>query len=971
MSYHLKTRIAITVSLLTLGFMSLLSWLALSYFEEEFKAATFSHLSDSLSITASGISSRIEHALQTLETIRETMPADTLDNPESMQAFLDKQDTSLLTFDNGIILFSPDGPLLAVAPRQQDVIGMDFAFRDYIKVTLQTKQPYISAPFISRQQHQHPIIMLTEPVFDDNGEIVAILGGSFDLYGNNFLQTLVNSKVGQAGYYLMIDQKGTMIVHPKRENILRSLDHFFPQKQIIEFLKTSRGRVTKMTMGGQEMIGAFQHVTPVDWTLIALSPLEESDQPINHARTFLVIALTILSVVTVLVVRFLSNRLISPLVDLAEKVRLQTSQLEEPLVLETSSYQELGDLAHSIQLLMTEVSAKRKGLKNQLTFLQNLIDTIPGPIFYKDAEYRYLGCNSAFSEYIGIPRNELIGKTVFDIAPPDLAKVYHQADVDLWERGGEQVYETSVKYADDSLHDVIYYKKVFNDVNGDPAGMIGTFLDISDRKISEQALLASEKRFRLLVENAADAFFLHDIEGQILDVNLQACKSLGYTREELLAMKVPDLSIDFGQEAIKQLKAQLETGDKVTIEDHHRCKDGTIVPVEVSLCRIEQDGGLMIALARDISDRKRAKETLQQALHDSQTAKKQVDNILRSAADGLIVTDQRDRVTHINHIAEEMLNVTAKKVKGQAFTKLFIDPLLREQAKVFLNETDQDSHQLDFKINLSGTQFPLIIQARSSMLRTEEGKPAGVVTLLRDVSRERELDQIKSEFISTAAHEMRTPMAVILGYIEILMDSEQFGHFPAEKQQEFLGEAYRKGEALTQIIDDLFDISRIEAGLPLPIDKRDCDLEELVNHVVRRYEKHIKKHHFRVEFGGNTIVLADCNKMTQVFENLISNAVKYSPDGGEIKVTSNLQEDYLRIDLEDQGSGMSKEQVERIFDKFYRADNSNTAITGLGLGMSIVKAIIEGHDGRIWVESTIGKGTCVSVNIPYKRTFSS
>jgi PAS domain S-box-containing protein len=659
--------------------------------------------------------------------------------------------------------------------------------------------------------------------------------------------------------------------------------------------------------------------------------------------------------------------LISPLVNLTDKVRLLARRQDDSLVLEASEYKELGDLANSVQRLITDVSIKRKDLNDQLVFLQNLIDTIPEPIFYKDKDFKYLGCNKAFEKYLGLPRIKLIGKSVFDLASPDLAKIYHQADIDLWESGKEQRYEASVKYADDSLHDVIYYKKLFNDTNGDPAGMIGLFLDITDRKISEQALLDSEKRFRLLVENAADAFFLYDEEGRILDVNQQACSSLGYTREELSTMKITELSVNFDLNLLKELQEQVKTDYKTTIEDCYHCKDGRTFPVEISLCHIEQDGGMIIALARDISERKRDEEELKHALNEARTAKQQVDNILRSAADGLVVTNRRRRVTHINQIAESILGVSAEEVIGQAFTKLFTDRQLREQVKTFLAASDLGSRQLDFRLNLSGVHFPRIVQARSSVLRAESGEVAGVVTLLHDVTRERELDQIKSEFISTAAHEMRTPMSVIMGYIEMLMDKGQFGHFSTEKQQQFLAEAYRKSEALSQIVDDLFDISRMEAGLPLPIEKAECDIHKVLREVIHHYQGHTTKHQFKTVLDDEAWVHADCNKMTQVFENLISKSIKYSPNGGEIAIKSTLRDELLRIDIEDQGRGMSTEQIERVFDKFYRADSSDTAVSGLGLGMSIVKAIVEGHGGRIRVESTVGRGTCVLLEIPSSR----
>jgi len=229
----------------------------------------------------------------------------------------------------------------------------------------------------------------------------------------------------------------------------------------------------------------------------------------------------------------------------------------------------------------------------------------------------------------------------------------------------------------------------------------------------------------------------------------------------------------------------------------------------------------------------------------------------------------------------------------------------------------------------------------------------------------RQTDRMKNEFISTAAHELRTPLTSVVGYAELLLHPETVGGLAETQRREFLQEIYEKAGALAKIVDDLLDISRIEAGHAVPLQKEPCDLGELVRREVAHLQLQAPGH--RIELllpAGGAPVVVDRHKLVQVLENLVGNAVKFSPAGGVIRVSVDAAAGSCQVAVADEGIGMTPEQVARVFDKFYRADASNTATGGLGLGMSIVRQIVETHGGRIWVESEPGKGTTVRFSVP-------
>lgn len=247
---------------------------------------------------------------------------------------------------------------------------------------------------------------------------------------------------------------------------------------------------------------------------------------------------------------------------------------------------------------------------------------------------------------------------------------------------------------------------------------------------------------------------------------------------------------------------------------------------------------------------------------------------------------------------------------------------------------------------------------------------AGIAPLFKTIEASRAVllanDRMKSEIISTAAHELKTPLTSILGYTEILLNPEVYSHGDNWNRQELLKEIYAKGEALAGIVDSMLDLHRIESGRPIPLDMGECDLSQTLKKEVDFFQLNHQTHHLQFAQTSSQPILVRCDthKIIQVLENLLGNAVKYSPAGSRIRVELRQQESDVHISVADEGIGMSEEVLARVFDKFYRADASNTAVQGFGLGMSVVKQIVEAHGGHIRIESSPKAGTLVHCCIP-------
>lgn len=370
-------------------------------------------------------------------------------------------------------------------------------------------------------------------------------------------------------------------------------------------------------------------------------------------------------------------------------------------------------------------------------------------------------------------------------------------------------------------------------------------------------------------------------------------------------------------------------------------------------------------LTAEVAERTQAQMALSQALEDSRCDREKLDGILRSVGDGLVVTDHQLRVLHMNAAAERLLEVPFEKALGQPLDRLVLTVNLADKLQSLLSGTSS-ARSFDFELPGDNPKQPLVYRARFSWLESEQGEP-GVILLIYDVTKERELDRLKNAFLGMAAHELNTPLAAILGFSELLILKDSAVEITAGQREEYLTLIHGKALELSRLVDDLLDISRVEAGQPLVLDYETVRLDELLREVVRPYQEKSPRHRFELHLAtAQTEVAADRGRIRQVFNNLVSNAVKYSPRGGLIKVAVGAEGGICQVSVTDEGIGMTAEQIEHIFDRFYRADAASTAVHGVGLGMSIVRHIVQAHQGDIRVVSQPGLGTTVRVDLPYR-----
>lgn len=337
--------------------------------------------------------------------------------------------------------------------------------------------------------------------------------------------------------------------------------------------------------------------------------------------------------------------------------------------------------------------------------------------------------------------------------------------------------------------------------------------------------------------------------------------------------------------------------------------------------------------------------------------RRKLSSVLSNMSDGVIAIDNNGAITLMNEAAGRLLGQNPDDLIGD----YFLDVLQLEDRIIDVTEL-QDSGSMI--IDFSEDDDAFLIRANFSTVLDDEDGITGFIAVLSDVTEQEKVEQERREFVSNVSHELRTPLTTMKSYLEALSDGAWQDKDIAPK---FLNVTQKETDRMIRMVNDLLQLSKLDAK-EYPLQKEKTEFVSYFHDVVDRLEMNKPEHiTFKRELpkNGNYIVWIDKDKMTQVLDNIISNAVKYSPEGGQIRLRVESKRHYLLVSVQDQGIGIAYDRLERIFERFYRADKARTRkLGGTGLGLAITKELVEAHHGKIWAKSKEGKGTTILFTLP-------
>lgn len=487
----------------------------------------------------------------------------------------------------------------------------------------------------------------------------------------------------------------------------------------------------------------------------------------------------------------------------------------------------------------------------------------------------------------------------------------------------------------------------------------------------------------------------------ILSVNKAFCTLTGYKEIEVIGENLDKIFKE--EKGIEKLfkKKSIEDISGFSQKMKLFTKDGREIPVSVSLAPRKDEEGNFLGFFISISDitefeklrnnleeevKKRTEDlerrteelresriALMNVLEDVETARKSIEEeknktmaIITNFSDGLLLFDSKNKLSLINSQAKDYFGMDSEEVIGKSLSELGKKSLLEPVIETIKNPKSSKIK----KVYREELKLRENLYFEVSTIPLRSGKEnIGNLVILHDVSREKVVEKLKTEFVSLAAHQLRTPLSAIKWTLKMLLDGDLGKVNPS--QREYIEKTYKSNERMITLINDLLNVTRIEEGRYL-YKQNLTEVQSLVEFVISSLKEKAKNQDVKLVFKKPKKempkIKADVEKIRMAIYNVINNAISYTLSGGKVEVLLTKEDSNMKIAISDSGIGIPEDQQKRVFSKFFRADNAvKEDTTGTGLGLYITKNIIEAHKGKIWFESESGKGTTFYITIPFAK----